>query len=205
MSDPKSRQPVAPGSAIVAQHEPSALARSLHLLIRRYAAEMRAFFRSRTASRQSMEEVYAVFTEDVWKGLPQLRSDKHVRSWLYVVARNALSRHVRFKRRWRLRHTGSGLDSLPAEVRQSYGTRQTNLAQLTPLLAELSPADRELLEQRLVKAMPWREIALQSARDTGTTDTSEAFVTRESARLRKRYQLLLLSMRQRADLSNLGV
>jgi len=203
MTDTKSRQPVAPGSAMVVQNEPPNLARSVHTLIRRYAAEMRSFLRSRTASRQSMEEVYAVFTEDVWKGLPQLRSEKHVRSWLYVVARNALSRHVRFKRRWRLRHTFSGLDSLPAEVRQSYGTRQGNIAQLTPLLAELSPADRELLDQRLVKALPWRDIALQSAHVAG--DTSEAFLTRESARLRKRYQLLLLSLRQRADLSSLGI
>jgi DNA-directed RNA polymerase specialized sigma24 family protein len=146
-----------------------------------------------------------VFTEDVWKGLPNVRSDKHMRTWLYVVARNALSRHVRFKRRWRLRHTVSGLDSLPAEARQSYGTRQGNLAQLTPLLAELSPADRELLDQRLVKALPWREIALQSAHTAGAGDTSEAFLTRESARLRKRYQLLLLSLRQRADLSSLGI
>jgi RNA polymerase sigma-70 factor, ECF subfamily len=193
-------QKVAPGSAIVVQ-EPTNLARSLHLLIQRYAAEMRAFLRSRTASRQSMEDVYAVFTEDVWKGLPQVRSDKHLRSWLYVVARNALSRHVRFKRRWRQRHTFSGLESLPAEVKQSYGTRQGNIAQLTPLLAELSPADRELLDQRLVKALPWREIALTSARAAG--DTSEAVITRESARLRKRYQLLLLSLRQRADIDNL--
>jgi DNA-directed RNA polymerase specialized sigma24 family protein len=157
---------------------------------------MRGFLRSRTASRNSMEEVYSVFTEDVWKGLPQLRSDKHMRSWLYVVARNALSRHVRFKRRWRLRHTFSGLETLPAELRQSYGTREGNLAQLSPLLAELNEADRRLLDQRLVKSLAWRDIALESARAAG--DTSEAFVTRESARLRKRYQLLLLTLRQRA-------
>lgn len=202
MTDHKSRQPVAQDSAIMVHREPIDLARSLHVLIRRYAAEMRAFLRSRTASRHSMEEVYAVFTEDVWKGLPRLRSEKHMRSWLYVVARNALSRHVRYKRRWRLRHTFSGVDAAPAELKQSYGTRQGNLDQLTPLLAELTEADRALLDQRLVKSLAWREIALQSARAAG--DTSEAFITRESARLRKRYQLLLLSLRQRADLGDLG-
>lgn len=199
MTDPKpgATETGAQGSAIVVQHEPTSLARALHLLVRRYAAEMRGFLRSRTGSRNSMEEVYSVFTEDVWKGLPQLRSDKHMRSWLYVVARNALSRHVRFKRRWRLRHTFSGLETLPAELRQSYGTREGNLAQLTPLLSELSEPDRQLLDQRLVKALPWRDIALQSARQAG--DTSDASVTRESARLRKRYQLLLLTLRQRAS------
>jgi RNA polymerase sigma-70 factor, ECF subfamily len=196
MTDQEPRDP-APSSAIVVHSEQAGLARSLSLLIRRYAVEVRAFLRSRTGSRHSMEEVYSVFTEDVWKGLPQLRSEKHARTWLYVVARNALSRHVRFKRRWRLRHTFSGLDSAPAELEQSYGTQRGNLQQLTPLLAELSEPDRELLDQRLVKALPWREIALASARAAG--DTSEAFVTRESARLRKRYQLLLLALRQRAE------
>lgn len=200
MTDPKI-EPDAQGSAIIVQREPS----TLHMLVRRYAAEIRAFFRSRTASRHSMEEVYSVFTEDVWKGLPQLRSDKHVRTWLYVVARNALSRHARFKRRWRLRYTFSGVESartLPNELRQSYGTREGQLAKLTPLLSELSAPDRQLLEQRLEKALPWREIALQSARAAG--DTSEAFVTRESARLRKRYQLLLDTLRERAALRKTG-
>ena len=186
----------APNSAIVVQREHASLARSLHLLIRRYAAEVRAFLRSRTGSRHSMEDVYSAFSEDVWKGLPKLRSDKHLRTWLYVVARNALSRHARYKQRWRLRHTSSGLETAPAELRQSYGTREGNIAQLSPLLAELSEADRQLLDQRLVKSMAWRDIALASARAAG--DTTEACVTRESARLRKRYQLLVLSLRQRA-------
>jgi RNA polymerase sigma-70 factor, ECF subfamily len=192
----------AQGSAIVVQQEPTNLARTLQLLVRRYAAEMRSFLRSRTASRHSMEDVYSVFTEDVWKGLPQVRSDKHLRSWLYVVARNALSRHVRVKQRWRLRHTFSGLDTVPAELRQSYGTREKNLAKLNPLLSELSDADRRLLDQRLAKGLPWRDIALQAAREAG--DPSEAFVTRESARLRKRYQLLLETLRERAALRKTG-
>lgn len=191
---------VTPNSAIVVHSEPTGLARSLHLLIRRYAAEVRAFLRSRTSSRHSMEEVYSAFSEDVVKGLPQLRSEKHMRTWLYVVARNALSRHARYKKRWRLRHTFSGLETAPAELRQSYGTREGNLAQLAPLLSELSEADRQLLDQRLAKSMAWRDIALASARAAG--DTSEAFVTRESARLRKRYQLLLVTLRQRAGASD---
>lgn len=192
----------AQGRAIVVQQEPPNLARTLQLLVRRYAAEMRAFLRSRTASRHSMEDVYSIFTEDVWKGLPQVRSDKHLRSWLYVVARNALSRHVRGKQRWRLRHTFSGLDAVPAELRKSMDVREKNLAKLNPLLSELSAADRRLLEQRLEKDLPWRDIALQSAREQG--DISEAFVTRESARLRKRFQLLVETLRERAALRKTG-
>jgi len=169
----------------------------MRVLLSRYAAEVRSFLRSRTSSRYSMEEVYSAFSEDVWKGLPQLRSDGHVRSWIYVIARHALSRHVKLKRRWRNRHTFSGVDTAHADLRQSYATREGNQSQLAPLLSDLSEADRMLLERRLVQAMAWRDIALESARAAG--NTSEAFVTRESARLRKRYQLLIEALRKQAD------
>lgn len=184
-------------AALALHPERAGLAHSMRLLMRRYAAEVRAFLRTRTSSRYSMEEVYSSFSEDVWKGLPQLRSDGHVRSWIYVIARNALSRHVRLKRRWRTRHTFSGVDSAQAELRQSYASREGNLAQLAPLLSDLNEADRLLLERRLVQSMAWRDIALESARAAG--DMSESFVTRESARLRKRFQLLLEALRKQAD------
>lgn len=184
-------------TALAMASERTGLAQAMRALMRRYATEVRAFLRSRTSSRYSMEEVYSAFSEDVWKGLPQLRSDGHVRSWVYVIARNALSRHVRRKRRWRNWHTFSGFETAQTEPRQSYATREGNLAQLAPLLCDLNDADRRLLEQRLVQAMPWRDIALESARAAG--DTSDAFVTRESARLRKRYQLLIEALRKQAD------
>lgn len=181
-------------AALRLHRERNGLAGAMRSLMRRYAAEVRAFLRSRTSSRYSMEEVYSAFSEDVWKGLPQVRSEAPARSWIYVVARNALSRHVRSKRRFRDRYTFSGVDNAVAELRQSLVAREGQLAQLAPLLTSLNEADRLLLERRLIQARAWRDIALETARAAG--DTSEAAVTRESARLRKRYQLLIESLRK---------
>lgn len=165
-------------------------------IFQRYAVEVRAFLRARTSSRASMEEVFSVFSEDVWKGLPHYRSQGHPRGWVYAVARNALARHVRFKQRWRHRHVALDLDELEPEMRRSISAQLGNIAQLEPLLERLDEADRRLLEQRLVLSRPWREIAIESASARG--DATQAEIAKESARLRKRYQLLLQSLRARA-------
>jgi RNA polymerase sigma factor (sigma-70 family) len=170
--------------------------RATHSILRDFGDEIRAYLRARTSNRNSMEEVFAVFSEDVWKGLPRYRFQGQLRSWIYVLARNALARHIRGKQRWRSRHQAAELDELPLELRSSLPTQLASRAQLEPLLSQLTAADRSLLEQRLVEALPWREIALNFAQETGKT--SEAELERESARLRKRLQLLLQALRARA-------
>jgi DNA-directed RNA polymerase specialized sigma24 family protein len=183
-------------AALSVHHERARFADAALRILRRYASEVRAFLRVRTSSRASMEEIYSVFSEDVWKGLPRVRAGGHMRGWIYVLARNALARHVRLKQRWRNRHVFADLDALPLDLRRSVATELSHIARLEPLLAELDSADRLLLEQRLVLSMAWREIATEHARAMGLTTAAE--VTRVSARLRKRYQLLLQQLRERA-------
>lgn len=183
--------PRAPSPA--ASPETAGHARETHAILDRYGSEVRNFLSSRTTTRMSMEDVFSMFSEDVWRGLRNVRTPGQVRSWIYVVARNALARHLRLKQRWRSRHVSAELDELHVEPRRSIATQLGDLAQLEPILAELSIADRRLLEQRSMLAMPWREIALENARHGG--GASEADLARESARLRKRYQLLLESLR----------
>lgn len=159
-------------------------------ILQDYGRELRAFLSLRTSSRASMEEVYSAFSEDVWKGLPQLRAEGQLRGWLYVVARNALARHLRAKLRWRSRHVSAELDELHVEARRSLATRLGERDRLEEVLAQLEPEDRFLLEQRSLFAKPWRDIA--ALRCSGA-DAAE--LERESARLRKRYQLLLQRLR----------
>jgi RNA polymerase sigma factor (sigma-70 family) len=174
--------------AVLALHrEPVSFAQHVGTILRRYGGEVRAFLGARTSSRASMDEVYSAFSEDVWKGLPQVRAQDHVRGWLYVVARNALARHLRSKLRWRSRHVTAELDELQVEARRSLATHLGQRDRLEEVLAQLDPEDRRLLELRSMLAMPWREIAAQRA------DAED--VERESARLRKRYQLLLQRLR----------
>ncbi|HKU39625.1 MAG TPA: sigma factor, partial [Polyangiales bacterium] len=179
------------------RRQPPRAASATHVVLSRYGAEVRSFLSARTATRMSMEEVFSVFSEDVWKGLQSVREQRQMRSWLYVVARNALARHVRRKQRWRSRHVSAELDELSGDARRSIATRLGDLSILEPIIAELDDADRSLLEQRLLHALPWREIALANASSSERQPASEADLERECARLRKRFQLLMQSLRAR--------
>lgn len=184
--------PDAPGQPLQLASPPAraGFAARAGAIFQRYGREVRAFLSVRTSSRASMEEVYSAFSEDVWKGLPQLRAHGQLRGWLYVVARNALARHVRAKLRWRSRHVAAELDELQAEPRRSLATRLGERDRLEELLAQLEPEDRFLLEQRSLFAKPWRDIAALRCKQADARE-----LERESARLRKRYQLLLQRLR----------
>jgi len=193
--------PAAPACAQLAraQCESSDQASALGAIFSQYGAELRAFLRARTSSRNSMEEVYSSFSEDVWRGLPGLRAQRQVRAWLYVVARNALSRHLRRRLRWRDHHVAGEPDEVSFEPRSSHtGPRFSTLA---PLLSDVPEADRWLLEQRVLGAKAFGEIA----RLNTPADATEVEVARESARLRKRFQLLVRGLRARvAELRDEG-
>jgi RNA polymerase sigma-70 factor (ECF subfamily) len=185
--------PAAPSVALettVAAHcQQAQFDRATQLLLRAFAAEIRGFLRARTRHRTSLEDTYALFCEDVWRGLPGYRFEGRLRAWLFTLARHALARHVKSKQRWRERHVSDDFESTALSVRHSLALKNDRLARLPALLAELSEADRQLVEQRLLHALPWREIANAS----GDPD-----VTRASARLRKRFQVLVRALRVRA-------
>jgi RNA polymerase sigma factor (sigma-70 family) len=199
LSEPGQSRPALPPSApdketqIGVHCERASFAHATSLILDQYGSELRAFLSSRTNNRMSMEEVYSVVSEDVWKGLPNFRFQGRVRSWIYAVARNALSRHRKRKQRWHSRHVAAEPDDYHAAERASISTQLDHSAELLPLLSELSADDRQLLEQRLVRALPWREIALSRGK------TSPTELARESARLRKRYQTVVQNLRRRAS------
>ena len=181
---------VAALESVVAEHcERALFDRATQDLLRAFAPEIRGFLRGRTRDRASLDEVYAVFAEDVWRGLPGYRFEGRLRSWVFTVARNALSRHVKAKQRWRERHISDDFETTALPMRHSLALVSERLARLPPLLAELSDADRQLIEQRVVHALAWRDIAHAA----GAAD-----ITRESARLRKRFQTLVRALRVRA-------
>jgi RNA polymerase sigma-70 factor (ECF subfamily) len=176
--------------AQVADHCARALFDSAtQLLLRGFEADIRGFLRARTRHRASLDDVYAAFSEDVWRGLPGYRFEGRLRSWVFTLARNALARHAKSKQRWRERHVSDDFETTTLPVRMSVAIKHDRLARLAPLLAGLAEADRKLIEQRMLHALSWREIAHAS----GAAD-----VVRESARLRKRYQIVVRALRVRA-------
>jgi RNA polymerase sigma-70 factor (ECF subfamily) len=131
------------------------------------------------------DEVFAAFSESLWRSLPAYRSKCAIRTWAYMLARQQIARHRKGARRHPQQVRISELADVLQEVRKTYTTRR---ATLTRLRNELSIEDRELLILRIDRELSFDEIALLFVDDASTAD--EQTLHREAARLRKRFQLI---------------
>lgn len=142
-------------------------------------------------------DVFSAVSERMWRGLPDFEGRCSMRTWLYVLARNAASEWRKSPRNRRDLHTGiSELDAIVERVRtQTEPWRRTEVKDRIRELRDSLPADdRTLLVLRVDRALEWDDIARVML---GVAATSAA-IARESARLRKRFQLIKDELRDRA-------
>jgi RNA polymerase sigma-70 factor (ECF subfamily) len=159
-----------------------------------YGGEVGGFLANVLGSESDALEVMSQVTEDFWRGLPEFQAQCSVRTWLYVLAKNAAARFRRSP--WNRRRTGDAhLDNLVDEVRaQSQPWLRTSVKDRFRALREsLDDDDRALLVLRVDRDLPWKEIALV----TLGVSPDGAALERESERLRKRFQLLKDELRRR--------
>ena len=166
-----------------------------------YGAELYGFLVNHFAGESAANEVFGQVGEDLWKGLPNFGFRCTVRTWLYVLARNASSRYRRSP--WQRQRTSeSALDHAIAKVRT--GTApwlQTEVKDRWRTLREsLDPDDRSLLVLRVDRDLPWDDCARITLEDDAAND---AAIAREAARLRKRFQLVKDDLRERAKAAGL--
>jgi len=135
----------------------------------------------------------------VWRGLSTFRWQCSLRTWAYVVARNESSRYARGERRRQARRANaSRLDDAIAVVRTETRSvlRSGKLDKLRALRDELPVDDRMLLILRVDRELSWEVIArtlMDELEEPGEDD-----IRRESARLRKRFQLVRQRLTKRA-------
>lgn len=165
---------------------------AVRCLLLDYGDDIRGFLRARTRDADMAAEVYAMFSEDLWKGLPGFRFQGRARSWLFTIARHALARYMSARARWHARHrplhpeeTCRLADPTCHDAAVRHRLRQT--------LRTLSPADHLLVRKRMVLSMDWKAIAREELE--GAESATPEVIDRESARLRKRYQLLVRRVR----------
>ena len=136
------------------------------------------------------DEVFSTFSERLWRSLGGFQGRCKLRSWTYVLARQAISRFRRGERRHLAgRVPISEVKEVLEAVRR---TRSTLVAdrrkRLTRLRDELPIEDRTLLILRVDRNLSFDDIALAFANNPETFGDDER--KRESARLRKRFQLI---------------
>jgi len=163
-----------------------------------YGAEVLGFLVASLRSHEDAGEVFAMASEDMWRGLPNFRWECSFRTWFYCLARNAAARYRRGPHERKGRFVPlSAVTEAAARVRTQTLTALRTEARsgLAQLREELDPTDQELLILRLDRKLSWDDIARVLCADEICDAES---LRRASARLRKRLQLLKRTIRERA-------
>lgn len=164
-----------------------------------YGSEVFGFLVNLTSTETAASDVFSQTCEDLWKGLPTFQFRCSLRTWIYLLARHAAARYRRTP--WNQserRGRDSRIDSL-VDVARSHTQpwQRTEIKDKFSALREsLEPDDRILLTLRIDRDLPWEDVA-RVMLDGEDPDAST--LTRETDRLRKRFQLLKGELRRRAQ------
>ena len=161
-----------------------------------------SFLIARLRNRNDAEEAFSMFTEDLWKGLPDFGFRCSVRAWLYTLARNAANRqatqpHNRPARNVSLQEQ-QWLSAAADRARSTtHLHKRTDVKEKVRALRDrLSLEDQTLLILHVDRGMQWRELAMVMHED-GERLQGEA-LTRETARVRKRFERVKAELRELA-------
>jgi RNA polymerase sigma-70 factor, ECF subfamily len=160
--------------------------------VRRYGPEVLGWLVALHHDHDDAGDVFAATTEALWGALPGFRWECSLRTWMYAIARRVSLRYRRDAARRGARLTSlEGCEAalaLANEVRSSTLSclRSDNPNALTRLRDELPEPDRALLVLRVDRGLAWMDLARVFLGPDATDDA----VSRESARLRKRFQLV---------------
>lgn len=169
------------------------------MVIEGLGPEILGVLAARLRSAGDAADVFSMFAENLWLGLPDFQWRCTLRAWAHRIARNAAVRWAsagarRPERNLSLERAGvleiaervrsSTLDHLRSEVKSEFRR----------LREELAEPDQMLLILRIDKSMQWREIAAALADEDLANDALE----RETARLRQRFQFLTGKLRELA-------
>jgi len=162
-------------------------------VVRQYGPQLLGYLCSVLRSEADAGEVFSMFSEDLWRGLPGFRRECPLRVWCYRLAWHAAARFLRDPYRGRGRRLETNeLSRLVEEVRSSVflGRDQARQATLDRLRAGLTPDERTLLVLRLDRGLAWAEVAIVLAEANGQAVDEPA--------LRKRFERLKDKLAQRA-------
>ena len=172
------------------------------LLLEATGPKVLAFLVQRLGSVSDASEVFSMFSEDLWRGLPSFEWRCTVRGWSFALARFASVRYRKqaSERRGRkLSLSEASLTSLVESVRErTLAYLRTEVkTQMQELFKQLPEDDRALLSLRIDQHLGWRELSL--AMEYAGEMPSEEELTRSAARMRKRFQLLKERLRRMAE------
>jgi RNA polymerase sigma-70 factor (ECF subfamily) len=127
-----------------------------------YGSELFGYLCNVARDEDLASDAFGATCERLWKGLPAFRWESSLRSWLYTIARNAMSTlRAHPSRRPERNASVSELDDLAHKIRtETLPVHRTEVREgIRALRDELSPEDAEIVLLRIDRKMSWRDIA----------------------------------------------
>jgi RNA polymerase sigma-70 factor (ECF subfamily) len=166
-------------------------ARAATEAIRRLGPQILGYLNAVLRNETDANEVFSIFCEDLWRGLPGFRRASSFRTWAYRITWHAVVRYQRDPYRLRSRRLATDeLSALVAEVRTTAipcGEGADDA--LAKLRQSLGPEEQTLLILRVDRDMSWAEIAQVMSEEPSRT---------VEAGLRKRFERLKEKLRREA-------
>jgi RNA polymerase sigma-70 factor (ECF subfamily) len=168
------------------------LTRATTVALEKYGPQIHGYLVAVLRSQTAAEEAFALFAEDVWRGLPAFRAASSFRTWAYKLAWHAAMRHQRdpFARRARRLMTDE-ISALAGKISgaASLHARRELDDQVAQLRDALTADERTLLVLKVDRELPWREIAEVMSAPRRAVD---------EATLRKRFERLTEKLKRLA-------
>jgi RNA polymerase sigma-70 factor (ECF subfamily) len=165
--------------------------RATTLALEAYGREVLELLCALHRQESDAAEAFSLFSEAVWQGLPRFSWRSSLRTWCYGIARNVSLRHRRDARRRTKRFVAmpDDLADLAARLRTETRSflRTARRSKLAQLRQALPAEDQLLLLLRVERGLAWDELARVFSEARGA---SEPDLRKETARLRKRFQLV---------------
>ncbi len=167
--------------------------RAATALLEGYGHELMGFLVTRLRDRDAASEVFAQFTEELWRDLDGFRWECSARVWSYSLVRHAASHYVRDARRRQGRHVplsrAGPLSAIAERVRTATlaAARTESRSRVAQLRESLPVDDQTLIILRVNRKLDWKDIAQVMVYEG--EPVSDAVLEKEAVRLRKRYQL----------------
>ena len=162
------------------------------LTLELYGPQIHGYLVAVMRAQTAADDAFALFAEDVWRGLPGFRGGSSVRTWAYKLAWHAALRVRRdpFARRGRRLETDE-ISALADRITAAASAQaRRDLADRVHQLREsLTPEERTLLVLKIDRELTWREIAEVMSEPRKPVD---------EATLRKRFERLTEKLRRLA-------
>ena len=168
-----------------------------------YGPELFGFLMAVHPDEADAQDAFSERAEGVWLGLTTFAWESTLRTWVYAIARNIMraNRRKAARRERRVARVGdSAIEAVAAKVRTETLTflRTEQRTRVQALRDALPEEDRILLILRIDRQLAWDELARVMAATGPGGALDNAAVTKESARLRKRFQLVKERLREHA-------